>query len=296
MEFVLENKNGTRVTIDSYGCTVKEIIFDGENMISGTPYPASVIGRVAGRLSDAEGFMLHGNHEFDRTEWNGTQLDDSVMLRYISPAGINGFPGNVDVLVTYTLSDEDELRIDYFAETDEATFLNLTNHAYFNLNGPDVATVRNHILAADTEYYLPLNEDLTPAGELKSVSGTVFDLSSGRHLGEVFMSEDSQVAIARNGFDHAFVFGCCKDFDLYTRDKIHTATVMCPDTSRAITMKTDYPCFVCYTGNQMKIPHMGICLEAQLLPDAPNYEEFGSIELLPEKPYSHFVSYRFERK
>lgn len=296
MEFVLENKNGMRVTVDSYGCTVKEILFDGENMIATAPYPASVIGRVAGRLSDGDSFMLHGKHEFDRTEWNGTQLGDSVMLRYVSPDGINGFPGNVDTVVTYTLTDDDELRIDYFAETDKATYLNLTNHAYFNLNGPDVATVRNHILAADTEYYLPLNEDLTPTGELAPVADTIFDLSSGRHLGEVFASDDSQIEIAKNGYDHAFVFRGCKDFDLYTSEKTYTVTVMCPDTSRAVMMKTDYPCFVCYTGNQMKIPHMGICLEAQLLPDAPNHEEFGSIDLLPGRPYSHFVSYRFEKK
>lgn len=296
MEFVLENKNGMRVTVDSYGCTVKEILFDGENMIATAPYPASVIGRVAGRLSDGDSFMLHGKHEFDRTEWNGTQLGDSVMLRYVSPDGINGFPGNVDAVVTYTLTDDDELRIDYFAETDKATYLNLTNHAYFNLNGPDVATVRNHILAADTEYYLPLNEDLTPTGELAQVADTIFDLSSGRHLGEVFASDDPQIEIAKNGYDHAFVFRGCKDFNLYTREKTYTVTVMCPDTSRAVMMKTDYPCFVCYTGNQMKIPHMGICLEAQLLPDAPNHEEFGSIDLLPGRPYSHFVSYRFEKK
>lgn len=284
-----------RVVLDSYGATVKEIWFDGENMICSAPYPASVIGRVAGRLSDGSGFMLHGNHEFDRTEWNGTSLGDSVMLRLKSPAGSNGFAGNVDVLVTYTLSDSDELRIDYFAETDERTLLNLTNHAYFNLNGNCTATVRNHVLAADAEYYVPLNSDLTPVGVFEKCAGTVFDISSGRHLCEVFESDDPQVVTARRGYDHAFVFRDCKDFNLYTCDKVHVATVMCADTSRSVTMKTDYPCFVCYTGNQMQVPHMGICLEAQLLPDAPNFPEFGSIELVPGKPYTHFVSYKFER-
>ena len=310
MEFVLTNKNGMRITADSKGCVLKEIFFDGQNMICTPPYAAAVIGRIAGRISHAKFVLsgktyelpknendnqLHGNHEFDRNaDWQGEVKDNQIIFTYTSPKDINGFPGTVDVKVTYTLSDDNELRIDYFATTDEETLLNLTNHAYFNLNKTE-NEIANHILTANTKYFVPLKDDLTPTGELALVDGTTFDIRAGRKILDAIESEDSQNVIAKNGFDHAFVFADCENFDLYTNDKVHSATLECPESNRKVVMRTSYPCFVCYTGNQMKErPHMGVCLEAQLLPDAINNEGFGSIILEPEKPFSHFVSYKFE--
>lgn len=309
MEFILTNKNGMKVTVDSKGCVIKEIVFDGDNVICTPPYAAAVIGRIAGRISGGKFTLggveyalpqnennnqLHGNHEFDRqADWQGTQLDNMLLLRYLSTDGANGFPGEVDTVVTYTLSEDNTLTINYNATTTGSTIFNLTNHAYFNLNG-DSTPIYNHRIIADCEYFVPLKEDLTPLGKLQKVDDSIFDIRGGRLIKNVVESGDSQVALAKNGFDHAFVFTDCKDYNLYTNDKIHEARLICEDKKRIVTMNTDYPCFVCYSGNQMKErPHLGICLEAQLLPDAINHDGFGSIVLEPEKAFSHFVSYKF---
>lgn len=309
MEFILENDD-MRVVIDSHGATIKEIIFDGDNMICRPPYAASVIGRIAGRISHGKFTLdgveynllknendnqLHGGHEFDRqADWDGSQFGDTIALKYHSPDGSNGFPGDLDVGVLYSLSKDNELRINYVATSNKNTILNMTNHAYFNLNGESSGEdVSNHILEADVSKYVPLNSDLTPTGELIEVSD-VFDLRGGRCIKDAVESSNSQCVLAKSGFDHAFVFDDCKDFNLYTNDVVHSAFLSCPDKRRVVTMKTDYPCFVCYTGNQMKEgPHMGVCLEAQLLPDAINKNGFGSIVLEAGKMYNHFVSYKF---
>ncbi len=310
MEFILQNDD-MKVVLDSKGATIKEIIFDGDNMICRPPYAASVIGRIAGRISHGKFTLngneynlpknendnqLHGGHEFDRqADWDGTQFADTVAFKYHSPDGSNGYPGDLDVGVLYTLTNDNELRINYVATSSKDTILNMTNHAYFNLNGESSnETIENHILKADTSKYVPLKDDLTPVGILEKVGDSVFDLSKGRCIKDAVESGDSQCVIAKNGFDHAFVFSDCKDYNLYTNDTVHEAELSCPSKNRVVIMKTDYPCFVCYTGNQMKErPHMGICLEAQLLPDAINNEGFGSIVLEANKMFNHFVSYNF---
>lgn len=309
MEYLLENEK-MRVVIDSRGATIKEIVFDGDNMICRPPYSASIIGRIAGRISHGKFTLdgttydlpknendnqLHGGHEFDRqADWDGSMFGDTVALKYHSVDGSNGFPGDVDVGVLYTLTDENELLINYIASSTKNTILNLTNHAYFNLNGEGSGeSIENHILTADVKYFVPLKDDLTPTGELLEVED-VFDLKDGRCIKDAVESTNSQCIIAKNGFDHAFVFNECKDYNLYTHDIVHEATLACKDKNRVVIMKTDYPCFVCYTGNQMKdTPHMGICLEAQLLPDAINNQGFGSIVLETGRVYNHFVSYKF---
>ena len=290
------------VTVDTHGCLIKEIIFDGHNMIQEPPYSAAVIGRIAGRISYAEFFLngvryelpknenencLHGNHEFDRqAEWEGHMEDNKVILTYDSPDGSNGFPGNVRTTVTYSLDDNNTLRIDYYATTDKDTIFNLTNHAYFNLNDDNNTPITNHILTGDAKYYIPLLSDLTPEGYVEKTVGSIFDIREGKLLKDVVESTNSQIVLAGNGYDHALVFGESKVASLYS-----------PETGRKVTMETDYPCFVCYSGNQMKgdMKHCGICLEAQLLPDAINHDGFGEIELTPGEPYKHFVAYRFSR-
>ncbi|MCQ2488547.1 MAG: galactose mutarotase [Clostridia bacterium] len=303
MEFILENEN-MRVVIDTNGATIKEIIFDGDNMICRPPYSASVIGRIAGRISHGKFSLngteyslpknendnqLHGNHEFDRqAEWDASMFGDTVALKYHSPDGANGFPGDLDVGVLYTLTKDNELRINYVATSSKDTILNITNHAYFNLNGETAnETVENHVLKANISKFVPLNDDLTPTGDLLDVKGTVFDLNDGRCIKDAIESKDSQCIIAKNGFDHAFIFE-------NTEEVVHEAELICKEKNRIITMKTDYPCFVCYSGNQMKErPHMGICLEAQHLPDAINHDGFGSVVLEAGKMYNNFVSYKF---
>ncbi len=329
--FIIENDNGMKVSAINYGCAITEIIVPDkndafENVVLGfdsfkgyesnLPHFGAVVGRVAGRITGSKFTLkgseyilpenegknhLHGNGEFDHTVWNsmlterGIGLGRSVGVEfsYMSPGGSNGYPGNVNVTVTYTLDNNNKLMIEYRGSTDESTLLNLTNHSYFNLSGDAVRTVEDHVLKSDVALFVPLNEDLTPTGRLQNVRETMFDFSSGRVLREGMESEDAQNVIAGNGYDHALIFNDCKDYNLYTRGDVHSAVLYDEVSGRKLLMETDYPCFVCYSGNQLEKKHNAVCLEAQLLPDAVNHRGFGSTVLRPDREYRHFVSYQF---
>lgn len=330
-KFIIENDNGMKVCAINYGCAITEISVpdkDGnfENVVLGydsfdgykenPPHFGAVVGRIAGRITNSQFTLggktytlpcnegenhLHGNGEFDHSVWDfmltgkgfGLMRSVGVEFTYTSPNGMNGYPGDVTVTVSYTLDNQNKLMIDYRASTNENTILNLTNHSYFNLSGNGKRTVEDHVLKADIEYFVPLKPDLTPCGKLLDVKDTVFDFSESRALKDGMESDDEQNVIAKNGYDHALVFGNCKDYGLYTHSNVHTA-VLCDEVSgRKVTMETDYPCFVCYSGNQLPEKHNAVCLEAQLLPDAVNHRGFGSTLLKPGKEYRHFVSYQF---
>lgn len=330
-KFIIENDSGMKVSAINYGCAITEIIVPDkngtfENVVLGfdsfkeyetnPPHFGAVVGRVAGRITGSKFTLkgseyilpenegknhLHGNGEFDHTVWNsmliergfGLERAVGVEFSYMSPSGSNGYPGNVTVTVTYTLDNNNKLMIDYRGSTDESTLLNLTNHSYFNLSGGAARTVEDHILKSDVALFVPLNEDLTPTGRLENVRDTMFDFSSGRVFRDGMESEDAQNVIAGNGYDHALIFTNCKDYGLYTHGTVHSAFLYDEISGRKLTMETDYPCFVCYSGNQLKKKHNAVCLEAQLLPDAVNHRGFGSTVLRPDREYRHFVSYQF---
>lgn len=330
-KFVIENDNGMRVSAINYGCAITEILApdkDGklENVVLGfdsfkeyeknPPHFGAVIGRVTGRISGSRFKLknqvytlpsnegenhLHGNGELDHAVWNymltgrgfGVGKAVGIEFSYESHDGSNGYPGCVNITVTYTLDNMNRLMIEYRAATDTDTILNLTNHSYFNLSGDAKRTVEDHILKCDAERFLPLNSDLTPNGRIRDVCETTFDFSGGHTLRVGMESEDEQNIIAGHGYDHALVFGNCKDYSLYTRNPVHSAVLYDEKSGRKLTMETDYPCFVCYSGNQLPKKHNAVCLEAQLLPDAVNHRGFGSTVLKPNKEYRRFVSYQF---
>lgn len=329
--FTLKNDNGMTVRAINYGCIITEVVVpdkDGnyENVVLGfdniddyknySPYFGAIVGRVAGRIANGKFTLngieytlpenegrnhLHGNSEFNNALWCANGFCDEknklagVTFTYGSPDGKNGYPGNVDVCVTYTLDNCNELKISYEATTDTETILNLTNHSYFNLSGNMRRTVCNHILTSDIDSYAELRDDLLPTGNLKKVEGTTFDFTRSYAVSEGVNSDDKQNITAGNGYDHALVFNDCKAENL--------ATLKDPESGRIMTMKTDYPCFVLYTGNQLDgsfkingIPVMkyaALCMEAQYLPDAPNFPHFGDISLKPNEVYKRFTSYTF---
>lgn len=329
--FTLENDNGVTVSAISFGCIITEIItpdkkgnfenvvlgFDNmEDYLEHSPYFGAIVGRVAGRIADGSFVLngdeyrlpkndgenhLHGNGEFNNVLWKAEGFCDlknqlcTAAFTYMSPDGSNGYPGNLTVTVTYTLDNDNQLRIGYEARSDRDTILNLTNHSYFNLSGDMKRTVCNHTLTADVELYAELKDDLIPTGKLVPVDGTAFDFRRTYAISRGIDSRDKQNVVAGNGYDHALVFDKCK--------VEHLATLNDPESGRSMTMKTDYPCFVLYTGNQLDgsfeindrpvTKYAALCMEAQYLPDTPSFAHFGDITLKANESYRQYVSYKF---
>jgi len=277
-------------------------------------YFGALVGRISGRIGRSEFPLneqtiqvpanegvnhLHGNGEFSTAIWDATtELSDecaSVILRYTSPDGANGFPGTVDTKVTYSLFQDNRLEIRYEAVSDQDTVLNLTNHTYFNLSGNLRNTIRDHRITADVTEFLELAEDNIPTGNLLPVEGTPFDLCAERPLDDGMVSDHPQNVLVRNGYDHPFVF---------RESGSHTITLREPISGRRLTLTTDYPCFVMYTGNYLDDsvsihgipakPYFGVALEAQKFPDAPNHPDFPSITLKAGEPYLQTTTWAFD--
>ncbi|MDD6807693.1 MAG: galactose mutarotase [Oscillospiraceae bacterium] len=301
----LENDNGMKVSSLNYGCIIKEILVPDRNGVfknvvlgcetleqykSESAYFGAVVGRVAGRIKNSDFSLngkyyklpsndgnnhLHGNGEFSHVFWDletgKTNSGVFVKYSYVSPDGSNGYPGEVSVSVTYLLNNENELKIFYTASSSKDTILNLTNHSYFNLSGDFDTEVLSDSFYSTTEKYVDLDSALIPTGNLIKTADTKFDFSHKHSISEEF--------------DHALVFDC--------KGK-HLATLSNSASGRVMTMTTDYPCYVLYTGNFLSKPHTGVCLEAQFLPDAIHNENFGKIVLLKNEKYENFVSYKFD--
>lgn len=277
------------------------------------------VGRIAGRIDGAAFTLkgkdytvpandrqnsLHGNKEFGSVLWNGEgfESDDScgVVFWYTSPAGSNGFPGEVTVKMTYVLDSNNTFYIRYEAQTTETTILNLTNHTYFNLNGDLKATVDNHLLKTPIAEYVELREDCIPTGNKIPVAGTPFDFNQGKELGEGFVSDYPQNVMVKHGYDHPLIL----DPSHISEDGYHKVLLSCPDSGRVLTLETDYPCVVMYSGNyfdgsypirgQACVPHLGVALEAQGYPDAVHHDNFDSVVLQPGDTYDHITSWHFD--
>jgi aldose 1-epimerase len=217
----------------------------------------------------------------------------------VSPAGDQGYPGNLTVTATYTLDDRGSLTIDLDASTDAPTIVNLTNHALFNLAGEGApGGALTHRLTVPAHRYTPVNAALIPTGELRPVAGTPFDLTAGRILDEVVRDgRDPQIVIGR-GIDHNFVLDAGK-----TAEPKLAARLEDPRSGRVLEVLTDQPGIQVYTGNFLdgtligKQKHVyrmgdGIALEPQIFPDTPNQPAFGSARVDPGKPYHHRMIFR----
>lgn len=240
---------------------------------------------------------LHGAGEYSNAIWNGEAIDDkSVSFTYFSPDMTNGFPGNVENKVIYTLSDDGSLIIEYESVPDSQTVINLTNHAYFNLNGYGSGTILNHLLTLNADCYTPIDKNSIPTGKLEDVKGSPFSFVESKNIGKDIEKDDLQLKNGQ-GYDHNF---CIRGYD----GTLQTAAVVRSDQSGIeLTVKTTLPGIQFYTGNFLSgvigksgLPmdrRTGFCLETQFYPDTPNNPAFPSCVFTREDPYSSVTVFSF---
>lgn len=326
----LENASGMRVSFMDIGATWLSCILplpEGEREVllgvtsmadfnQQTAYLGATVGRYANRIArgrfviDGESFQLvtnqagntlHGGPEaLDRCRWQiEEQGSDYVQFSITSPDGDQGFPGKLKVSVRYQLSDENSVLISFNAETDKATPVNLTNHAYFNLLGAESGQLcHTHQLEIVAAQYLPTDKVGIPLGELAPVSGSSFDFRQMKAIGQDFLVGEQQQAA--KGYDHAFLL------DPEHNSQDYVARLALPDQSVQLKVFTDKPALQLYTGNWLAgtpnrtgghySDYAGLALETQFLPDSPNHPEWQqpSCILRSGECYSYTTQYQFE--
>ena len=285
------------------------------NTHKGTAYLGPIVGRYANRIARGsftlEGRQyslainngpnaLHGGpHGFHQVVWKGRLLPEGVELTYLSKDGEEGYPGDLNVVVRYTLS-QGALTIDYSATTDKDTILNLTNHTYFNLKGAGQGDILDHDLILHASRFTWADSNLTPTGELKSVEGTPLDFRKSTRIGERIDSDYEQLRVA-GGYDQNFVL------DAGGRELAEAAEVYEPSSGRVMRVLTDQPGVQFYTGNffdgtikgKSGIAYQrryGLCLETQHFPDSPNHPEFPTTELKPGERFHRVTVFAFSTR
>jgi aldose 1-epimerase len=287
-----------------------------EEYIKGTCYFGCTVGRYANRIArgcfhiDKKQYLvaqnefrnhLHGGvRGFNKMLWEviATKDDNNgLQFSYLSEDGEEGYPGNLSVKVSYKVTEDNELRIDYLATTDQPTVLNLTNHAYFNLAGAGSADILDHELFINADRFTPVDKHLIPTGELRPVAGTPMDFTRCVRIGARIGQDDQQLSVGQ-GYDHNYV--------LNTNGGLSepAAQVYDPGSGRIMDVFTTEPGLQFYSGNMLNnhikgkagkryASRGGFCLEAQHFPDAPNHPHFPSTLLEPGSIYSQTTIYRF---
>lgn len=322
--YTLTNAKGNTVTITNYGGIVTSWMAPDKagnkaNIVVGFdslapylqkhPYFGALIGRYANRIGDARFILdgvtyqlaanngknhLHGgNKGYDKVVWEVKPVVDSVpalTLSYHSPDGEEGYPGNLDIEVIYTFTDEDELLIEYSASTDKATPVNLTNHAYFNLSGDMGTTILGHTLQVKADAYTPVDTTLITTGERRSVEGSPFDFRTPHTIGE-------RIADVPGGYDHNFVLA-------REGAELEKVAVLSDSVSgRKLEVYTTEPGMQFYSGNfldgtirvnggNLLQKHGALCMETQHFPDSPNKPDFPSVVLKPGEKYHTITKYK----
>ena len=277
-------------------------------------YLGAVVGRYGNRIgrgrftlggkeyslfrNDGNNHLHGGKDGFDKKIWKAVKSDGpepSVTFSMSSPDMDEGYPGKLDVSVRYTLTSAG-LRLDYTAVTDAPTYVNLTNHVYFNLSGS--GSVCDHFVTLDADKFIPTDTELIPTGEIRKVDGSVFDLRNGRLIGEAAGSDDPDIVTA-GGIDHCFVFTDGSD------PSEPKGRVYSPDRSVKLELFTDRPCVQFYSGNFLGDPEFpfrggepqtkrsAFCLETEAMPDAMNHPGFTDVLLSPGETFVSFTEYRF---
>ncbi|MES2695287.1 MAG: aldose epimerase family protein [Verrucomicrobiota bacterium] len=335
--FTLQNASGFRADISDYGATVVNLFvpdrhgqmadvalgFESvEGYVAHKSYFGAIIGRCGNRLAhgrftlDGRRYTLATNNTpadipchlhgglvgFDRVLWRAEPFSGpdgpSLLLHYRSPEGEEGYPGTLDVTVTYTVTGDNALRIDYEARTDAPTIVNLTNHSYFNLAGEGMDDVLGHIVSLNCPAYTPVTAGLIPTGQVAPVAGTPFDFLAPHTIGERIESSNEQLRFA-GGYDHNFVITHAQPQTLDL-----AATVLEPRSGRLMEVLTTEPGLQFYTGNFLdgtcagKKGHAyprrgGFCMETQHFPDAINQPGFPSVILRPGATLRSTTAYRF---
>lgn len=280
-------------------------------------YLGAVVGRFGNRIcrgrftldgkdytlfcNDGENHLHGGECGFDKKVWQSSCADGDepwVTFTTLSPDGDEGYPGNLNVSVTYTLTRENGIRIDYLATTDKKTVIGLTNHAYFNLAGE--GDIGSHTISIDADRYLPTDRGLIPTGEIRDVTGTAFDFREYKKVSCALESDDGDIEIG-GGVDHCLIFSSS------TKTFQKRVSVVSPSCDLEMSVYTDRPCVQFYTGNFLGDPRYpfrngvpqqrrhAFCLETEGMPDAINHPDFLDCTLAPGTEWRTSTEYRFEK-
>lgn len=322
----LKNSSGMEISLTNYGGIVTSIRvmrangsvhnvvlgFDClDDYLLSQHYIGAVVGRYANRIANGRFSIgdrhytlaqnngrnhLHGGDRgFDKVIWDAVVVHDGdttgVQLSYVSVDGEEGYPGNLQVQVTYWLTDNNELKIDYHAETDATTVVCLTHHGYFNLSKS--STINGHTLQLAANSFTPVDSDLIPTGEFRSVEGTIYDLRVAKPIGSLLMDMGDE--LLDGGFDLNYI--------LTGERGTPCATLFAEDTGLKMEMYTSEPAVQLYTGNFLETDsegvtkdfpqYGGLCLEAQHYPNSPNTADFPSVLLRPGENYKQVTRYQF---
>ncbi|HVO72673.1 MAG TPA: aldose epimerase family protein [Ignavibacteriaceae bacterium] len=333
--YTLKNSSGMKAEIIQFGAIVRTLSVPDRNgkfsdIVLGyddlksyenqNAYFGSIVGRYGNRIAKGK-FTLDGkdyqltvnsppNHlhggvaGFSKVLWNAQPVDNpenpALKLTYVSKDGEEGYPGTVTITVTYTLTKDNELRIDYKGTTDKTTIFNPTHHSYFNLTGDPTNTILDHELMINADTFTPVDANLIPTGELKKVEGNPFDFRKPEKIGARINEKDEQLRFGR-GYDHNWVLNG------YNKSVRLSATVYDPKSGRYMEVLTDQPGLQFYSGNFLdgsakgkngiSYGHRtGLCLEAQVFPDSPNKKNFPSAVLKPGETYHQTTIYKFSTK
>ncbi len=330
--YVLQNTKGAKVSITDFGATIVAIeVPDREGKLAdvvlgydslkgyetGTSYFGGLIGRYGNRIggakfaldgqtyllakNDGQNSLHGGKRGFNKVVWTAherpSKEGQALELTYVSKDGEEGYPGNLSVRVLYTWTDRNELRVQYFAHTDKATVVNLTNHSYFNLAGDPQKNILGHMVRLEAPQFTPVDNGLIPTGELRNVEGTPFDFRKPVAIGKRIADSDEQLKLGK-GYDHNWVLASGAGLKL-------AAHVVEPATGRVLEIRTTEPGIQFYSGNfldgkavgkngSVLAYRTGFCMETQHFPDSPNHANFPSTTLQPGENYRSQTVYRFE--
>jgi aldose 1-epimerase len=332
--YTLTNSHGVEIHAMNYGGIILSIrvpdrkgqladIVLGHDSLEGytpnPPYLGAIVGRYANRIANGSFTLdgktytlpkndgpntLHGGttRTFDKVVWDAEPLKGKtgVAFTYLSKDGEEGFPGNMKVTVTYTLSDANELTIDYQATTDKASPINVSQHSYFNLKGEGNGDILDHEIMINADRFTPVDKNLIPTGELRSVKGTPFDFTTSTKIGARIEDKDEQLTLG-HGYDHNFVINR-KGPGLTLAARVYE-----PTTGRVLEVSTTQPGVQFYTGNFLdgtvtgKGGHVykrrfGLCLETQHFPDSPNHPDFPTTILRPGEKFHQTTVFKFSAK
>jgi len=334
--YTLTNSHGVEIRAMNYGSIIlsirvpdrksqlADIVLGHESLegyIPNPPYLGAIVGRYANRIANGSFTLegktytlpqndgtntLHGGvtRAFDKVVWDGEAIKGKtgVAFSYLSKDGEEGFPGNLKVKVTYTLTDNNELIIDYEATTDKATPINVSQHSYFNLAGEGNGDVLNHEVMINADRFTPVDKKLIPTGELRPVKGTPLDFTTPTRVGARIDDNYEQLVLA-HGYDHNFVLNHkSKDSGLVLAARVYE-----PTSGRVLEVSTTQPAVQFYTGNFLdgsvtgKQGHVykrryGLCLETQHFPDSPNHPDFPTTILKPGETFRSKTVFKFSAK
>lgn len=334
-KYTMTNVNGMEVSVINYGGIITNLkvpdkngkisdVVLGFNSIEGyltpAPYFGAIIGRYGNRIAngkfsldgtqytlaqnDGQNHLHGGNKGFDKVLWEVTKISNkesvALQLHYLSNDMEEGYPGNLNTTVTYTLDNDNNLKVNYKAKTDKPTIVNLTQHTYFNLSGDFSKKILDHKISINADTFLPVDATLIPTGEFKEVEGTPFDFTQPKLVGKEIDQENQQLKRGL-GYDHCWVLNRKSD------GLSLAATAYHPQSGRFLEVLTTEPGIQFYSGNFLDgtltsktggtyEKRSGFCLETQHYPDSPNQKDFPTVVLNPDQQYSSETIFKFSVK